>query len=105
MLMMNRERKYIQNIESEVSQRIQKVLDATNKNNFGQELDETYDVEDEPELANNVSTSGFIANTIEKLQSQSRLDRNQSQMRYNSLEAIDSKKSRNLYRDAKLTVK
>ena len=105
MLMMNRERKYIQNIESEVSQRIQKVLDATNKNNFGQELDETYDVEDEPELANNVSTSGFIANTIEKLQSQSRLDRNQSQMRHNSLEAIDSKKSRNLYRDAKLTVK
>ena len=89
---------------------MQKVLDDTNKNNLGQELDEIYDAEDEPELANHVSTSAFIANTIEKLQSQSRLDRNQSKMtahmRHNSLENLDSKKSRNLNRDAtKLTVK
>lgn len=52
-------------------------MDETNKDPVGHELDasSSNDVEGEPELLNNVSTSQFIAQTIEKLQSQSRLGR------------------------------
>ena len=77
MLMMNRERRYMRGLENQVTKRMRQVLDETDKNAVGDDLDasSTEDVEGEPELANNVSTSAFIANTIEKLQSQSRLDR------------------------------
>lgn len=53
---------------------MQQVLDETDKEAMGKHLDESStDAQDEPELANNVSTAAFIANTIEKLQGQSRL--------------------------------
>lgn len=77
MLMMKRERKQYKQLESQVSQRLQQVLDETDKNAVGDELDasSTEEIEGEPELANNVSTAAFIAGTIEKLQSQSGLER------------------------------